>query len=179
MNFETPANTPCTGNDDNNNNNNVGPPQPPPRHFGVMLPRAFSVLDVFGPVEVFQALSRFTQLELSMVARTREPVTTALVNGSMNRFNSSFASSVVPTHAFDDDPPIDVLIVPGGAAARSPDLAPEVEYIRRVFPRLQYLITICTGAGIAAQSGVLDGHRATTNKAAWETMRAMGPEVKW
>ncbi len=97
----------------------------------------------------------------------------------MNKFNSSFFPTVVPTHTYADNPPIDVLLVPGGAASRSPDLGPEIEYIRKIFPRLKYLITICTGAGIAAQAGVLDGYRATTNKAAWNTMVAMGPKVKW
>ena len=72
-----------------------------------------------------------------------------------------------------------MLLVPGGAAARSPDLGTEIEFIRAVFPKLQYLITICTGAGIAAQAGVLDGRRATTNKAAWGVITAMGREVRW
>ncbi|KAG7285306.1 hypothetical protein NEMBOFW57_009928 [Staphylotrichum longicolle] len=97
----------------------------------------------------------------------------------MNKFNSSFYPAVVTTHTYADNPPIDVLVIPGGAASRNPDLGPEKEYIRKLFPKLEYLITICTGAGIAAQSGVLDGHRATTNKAAWNTMVPMGPKVKW
>ncbi|KAL2259491.1 hypothetical protein VTK26DRAFT_6832 [Humicola hyalothermophila] len=153
--------------------------KPGPEHFGFLLPRAFSVLDVFGPVEVFQALSRQTHLKLSLLSRTLEPARTEPVSGAMNPFNSSFFPAVMPTHTYEDDPPIDVLVIPGGLAARSPDLGPEIEYIRKVFPRLQYLITICTGAGIAAQSGVLDGHRATTNKAAWDQITAMGPNVKW
>jgi putative intracellular protease/amidase len=136
-------------------------------------------MDVFGPMEVFQALARQTHLELSMLARTLDDVTTETVNPSMNRFNSTFFPKFVPTHTYADNPPIDVLVVPGGMAARSPDLGPELEYIRKVFPRLKYLITICTGAGIAAQSGVLDGRRATTNKSAWKGITAMGPKVKW
>lgn len=44
---------------------------------------------------------------------------------------------------------------------------------------LQYLITVCTGAGLAARAGVLDGKRATTNKIAWEETTALGPRVKW
>ena len=155
------------------------PPQLGPRRIGVLLPRAFSVLDVFGPLEILQALSRQTQLELSLLGRTLDPATTEPVSAAMNKFNSSFFPAVVATHTYADNPPIDVLIIPGGAAARSPDLGPEIEYIRKVFPRLEYLITICTGAGIAAQAGVLDGHRATTNKAAWDSMVAMGPKVKW
>lgn len=42
-----------------------------------------------------------------------------------------------------------------------------------------YLITICTGAGLAARAGVLDGKRATTNKNAWEETAVLGPRVEW
>ncbi|SPQ27683.1 b2707364-5b90-458d-a729-c6cb5d7aed9b [Thermothielavioides terrestris] len=163
----------------NSYNGTATPPKQGPVRYGFLLPRAFDVMDVFAPLDILQALSRQTHLELAMLGRTLEPVSTAPVSAAMNRFNSSFFPSVVPTHTYDDDPPLDVLIVPGGAAARSPDLGPELAYIRKVFPKLQYLITICTGAGIAAQSGVLDGHRATTNKAAWSTITPMGPNVKW
>jgi transcriptional regulator GlxA family with amidase domain len=137
------------------------------------------MIDVFGPLNILQGLSRQTQLDLFLLSRTLDPVTTEPVSAMMNRFNSSFFPVIVPTHTFADAPPIDVLVVPGGAAARSPDLGPELAYIQKVFPSLQYLITICTGAGIAAQSGVLDGHRATTNKAAWAQITPMGPKVKW
>ncbi|KAK4042329.1 class I glutamine amidotransferase-like protein [Parachaetomium inaequale] len=159
--------------------NDTAGPKPNPRRFGFLLPRAFDVIDVFGPLDILQALSRQTHLDMVLLSRTLDPVTTQPGSAAMNKFNSSFFPTVVPTHTFADAPPIDVLVVPGGAAARSPDLGPEIAYIQKVFPSLQYLITICTGAGIAAQSGVLDGHRATTNKAAWGTVTPMGPKVKW
>jgi putative intracellular protease/amidase len=142
-----------------------------------MLPRAFSVMDVFGPLELFQALSRQTYLDLVLLSRTLDPATTEPEH--MKHGNSSFFPTVNPTHTYANAPPIDVLVVPGGMGSRSPDLGPEIEYIQKVFPDLKYLITICTGSGIAAQAGVLDGHRATTNKAAWESMTAKGPNVKW
>ncbi|KAL2143295.1 hypothetical protein VTI28DRAFT_10602 [Corynascus sepedonium] len=154
-------------------------PEPSPRRFGFLLPRAFDPIDIIGPLDVLQALSRQTHLELVLLARTLEPVTTEPVSPAMNRFNSSFFPRFVPTHTYADNPPIDVLVVPGGAVSRSPDLQPEIAYIKEVFPSLQYFVTICTGAGIAAQAGVLDGHRATTNKAAWKDITAMGPKVKW
>lgn len=56
---------------------------------------------------------------------------------------------------------------------------PAVEFIRKTYPKLKYLLTICTGAGVAAKAGVLDGKRATTNKAAWNETVKLGPKVKW
>jgi transcriptional regulator GlxA family with amidase domain len=54
-----------------------------------------------------------------------------------------------------------------------------IDFVRTTYPNLQYLITICTGAGIAARAGVLDGRKATTNKAAWNATVALGPNVNW
>ncbi|KAH6620946.1 class I glutamine amidotransferase-like protein [Chaetomium sp. MPI-SDFR-AT-0129] len=150
-----------------------------PRRIGFLLPRSFDVIDVFGPLDILQAVSRKTHLELVLLARTLDPVDTAPVSAGMNPFNSTFFPRIVPTHTYADKPQLDVLFVPGGAAARNPDLEPEFAYLREAFPELQYFVTICTGAGIAAQAGVLDGHRATTNKAAWTSMTPKGPNVKW
>ena len=67
-----------------------------------------------------------------------------------------------------------MLLIPGGFGAGpylppdykvwDPAVQPYVDYVAGVFPKLQYLFTICTGSGIAARAGVLDGHKATTNK---------------
>ncbi|KAK0741719.1 class I glutamine amidotransferase-like protein [Apiosordaria backusii] len=139
-------------------------------------------MDVYGPLDILQLLAHNRHLTLTLLSRTPHPVTTEPSSPLMNTHSSLFWPTLTPTHTFSSLPPshqIDVLIVPGGPGARSPDLLPEITFIREIFPKLQYLITICTGSGIAAQSGVLDGRRATTNKAAWGPMTAMGPKVRW
>lgn len=54
-----------------------------------------------------------------------------------------------------------------------------IKCIKDTYPSLKYLITVCTGSGLAARAGILDGKRATTNKMAWKDMVALGPEVEW
>ena len=51
--------------------------------------------------------------------------------------------------------------------------------MREAYQDVKYLMTVCTGAGIAARAGILDGKNATTNKAAWNETTALGPNVKW
>lgn len=38
---------------------------------------------------------------------------------------------------------------------------------------------VCTGSGLAAQAGVLDGQAATTNKVAWKSMTPLGRKTHW
>ncbi|KIL91677.1 hypothetical protein FAVG1_05294 [Fusarium avenaceum] len=148
------------------------------RNVGVVLFQALDMIDVFGPLDPLQLISHSVQkLNLHLIAETLDPVTTAPV--SMNKFNSSFFPTIPPTNTFDDDLDLDLLIVPGGGGARNPNLQAVTAYIAKMYPKVKVLMTICTGAGVAARAGVLDGHMATTNKNAWATMKEMGPKVNW
>ncbi|KAI9826841.1 MAG: hypothetical protein M1832_005780 [Thelocarpon impressellum] len=151
-----------------------------PQRYGIILFQAFESLDVFGPLDALQMLSRQYKLDLALIsATTLEPVTTEPRVPSMNPKNSSFFQRVVPTHTLADAPPLDVLFVPGGLGTRAPDLNATVAYIQATYPRLQYLISVCTGVGLVARASVLDGKRATTNKASWAATVALGPDVRW
>lgn len=126
----------------------------------------------------YLAFSR--QLNLALISDTLDPVWVAPVSEQLNAQNSSFWFSVNPTHTYDNPPEdIEVLLVPGGPGVTLGNTTSAVDYVRKVYPKLRYLITTCTGAGIAAQAGVLDGRRATTNKSAWANITAMGPDVLW
>ena len=145
--------------------------------FGVILYPRFEVLDVFGPLEALNQLTRlpgYDNLSLVIIADTLDPVSSA------TPFNAHFEQTVVPTHTFDDAPHLDVLLVPGGIL-KDHDTQPAVDFIRARYPELQYLITVCTGAGVAARAGVLDGRRATTNKVAWKsvTEHARSQKTYW
>jgi transcriptional regulator GlxA family with amidase domain len=85
-----------------------------------------------------------------------------------------------PTHTYANPPTsIDVLLVPGGAGARLLNVSTQIDFVRKTYPNVKYLISICTGAGIVARAGVLDGREATTNKKAWATVTNMRKEVVW
>jgi transcriptional regulator GlxA family with amidase domain len=150
-----------------------------PKSYGMLLFPAFESLDVFGPLDALQTLSRSYKMDLALISSTLDPVTTKPRSLSMNPENSTFFQSVVPTHTLESAPPLDVLIVPGGLGTRAPDLNSTIHWIAKTYPTLKYLITVCTGAGLAAQSGVLDGKKATTNKASWASTVKLGPKVHW
>jgi transcriptional regulator GlxA family with amidase domain len=151
-----------------------------PKNIGYVLFPSFDALDVFGPLDALNLLSLRRQLNLSLIAETLEAVSTKPRAAAMNKFNSNFGESVLPTHTFAGPPDdLDVLFVPGGLGTRAPDLNTTIDFVRATYPSLKYLVSICTGAGIVARAGVLDGRRATTNKLSWNSTIVHGPKTYW
>lgn len=152
-----------------------------PSRFGMVLFPGFQNLDVFGPLESLFYMSIRRPLNLTLIAYTLDPVS-SLIPQQANA-GSTYATSVLPTHTFANPPQdLDVLFVPGGLGNRflSPDhRAALLNYLRDVYPSLQHIISICTGSGLLAQAGLLDGRNATTNKWAWKETTAHGPKTYW
>ena len=150
------------------------------RSFGVVMFRGIDMVDVFGTLEPLQLMSLSTQqMRLHLIAETLDPITTE--PATMNPYNSTFWPVFPVTDTFEsaDELDLDVLIVPGGPGVRNPKLQAAEEFIKRTYPRVKLMLTVCTGAGLAARAGVLDGRLATTNKNAWETMTKFGTGVQW
>lgn len=123
-------------------------------------------------MEVINNLSSMHNITLSVIAETLDPVST-ICEGK-----TSVGQSIVPTHTFTSAPDLDVLFIPGGWGGF--ETKPELhQWIRDTVPKLTSLITVCNGAAIAAQTGVLDGRSATTNKMLWKECVVHGPKVHW
>ncbi|KAF7554997.1 hypothetical protein G7Z17_g2493 [Cylindrodendrum hubeiense] len=149
----------------------------PPTKYGIVVFPGFQALDAFGPLDILNMLSRSPALELSVIAETLSPVSTKL--GSPG--GSTIGQSVVPTHTFENSPAdIEVLIVPGGKGTRDIEGTQTiVDYLRKAYPALKYLFTVCTGSSLAARAGILDGHEATSNKGSFTWVTTQGPNVNW
>jgi transcriptional regulator GlxA family with amidase domain len=153
-------------------------------NYGILLFPAFDLVDIAGAVEALSFVSLMQQHTNLYLISAAGPgaVSSGLVNKAMNKFDSAFETSIVATHGLDEAKTLnlDVLLVPGGPGVRDLNGTQSlVDFIADIYPTLDHLVTICTGAGLAARAGVLDGRRATTNKNAWATITAMGPDVSW
>ncbi|KAJ8114109.1 hypothetical protein OPT61_g3929 [Boeremia exigua] len=81
-------------------------------------------------------------------------------------------------HTMPMDKDVEVLLVPGGGGTRQ-NMTEEIEFVKEIYPKLKYIISICTGATILSRAGVLDGKKATTNKRAWPWATSTGPNTEW
>jgi putative intracellular protease/amidase len=126
----------------------------------------FELLDLFGPFEMFGLLP--DQFELSLVTE----------NGDNVKSNQGPVS--VADYSFDNSPQFDLLLVPGGRGTRTEvDNPAFLQWLRDQAEQTQYVTSVCTGSALLARAGLLDGKRATTNKAAFEWVSSQGEQVDW
>ena len=128
----------------------------------VLFPR-LTPLDLVGPWEV---LTRLPEANPHLIWTRPGPV---LVERGLE---------VTATVAFEDAPPLDILVVPGGPG-QLPLMrhVPLLDFLRARAPEVRWLCGVCTGALLLAQAGLLRGRRATTHWQARDTLRALGTTV--
>ncbi len=130
------------------------------RRIGMLLFPRMTQLDLTGPYEV---LARLPNTTVELVARTREPVTT------------DRGMEIVPTVTYDTCPPLDVVMVPGGAGQQ--DLmedAAALDFLRKAAASAKYVTSVCTGSLVLGAAGLLKGRRATSHWAAVEHLALLG-----
>ncbi|KAK3294151.1 class I glutamine amidotransferase-like protein [Chaetomium fimeti] len=130
-----------------------------------------------GMVRSLSGMSFKEDIEIYIISRE-----IGLVKSKVNREGlkgaAAFSPQMLATHSFDNPPPLDVLLIPGGILADEDDQALNA-FIAEQYPTLEYLLSVCTGARNLADAGVLEGKRATSNKAVWETVVTHGKNVTW
>jgi transcriptional regulator GlxA family with amidase domain len=135
---------------------------------GVLLFDGFELLDVFGPLEAWGMLASATDWRVVTTAESAGPVASA------QRVRA------VADHALAECPPLDVLVVPGGRGTRTlVNNAAVLDWLRARSPQATLVTSVCTGAGLLARAGLLDGRRATTNKMSFSWVVEQGPRVQW
>jgi len=133
---------------------------------GVLLFPEFELLDVFGPLEAFgQAKDSF---RIVTVAEHAGPVPSAQGPRAM------------ADYGFEDAPPMDMILVPGGMGTRREvNNRALVDWLAGQGRRAETMTSVCTGAALLARAGILDGRRATTNKRSFAWVVEQGPKVDW
>ena len=136
------------------------------RTLGVVLYPRFELLDVYGPVEMFGAVGQ--RIKIVMVGYQAGPI------------SSAQGPKVVADYAFDDCPPLDLILVPGGfGTATQLGNEPLLAWLRERAEKAEIVMSVCSGSALLAKAGLLDGRRATSNKQFFQFAEKQGPQVQW
>ncbi|KAJ3048906.1 Serine/threonine-protein kinase 33, partial [Rhizophlyctis rosea] len=150
-----------------------------PKTMGVVIYPGFEMLDVAGPLEYFNSVSFQVPLKVVMISQTGEPTGTyisrhplplpdgSIIEMDMDKLGWS-GQAFVSNYSYANAPKLDYILVPGGMGGYAEIYNEELlKFLRKKADEVEYFLTVCTGSTLAAKAGLLNGHKATSNKAAW------------
>lgn len=119
-------------------------------------------LDFIGPWEVFAA-----------AAHLRDGDRVLLLAEDLAPVRCAKGLVVVPQVRWDDAPPLDVLLVPGGEGRRRQMNNPSIlAFLRRRAPECTWVTSVCTGSFVLASAGLVTGLQVTTHWSRIDELRA-------
>jgi transcriptional regulator GlxA family with amidase domain len=125
-----------------------------PVTIGILVFDDVEELDFVGPWEVFGGLLKFSP-ELGRAVLIAEKAGAVLCNKGLR---------VIAHCGFDDAPPLDVIVVPGGQGTRREVSNPRlIEWLRKTGAQCAWVTSVCTGALLLHEAGFTRGRRVTTH----------------
>lgn len=136
-------------------------------NFAIVLFPDVEELDFAGPYEVIGMAAKWMYKDWRLYTVAQERT----VKGSCGL-------SVNADYLFDEAPPADVVIVPGGIGTRpGMENAALIGFIERAGANAQFVTSVCTGAFLLQKAGFLDGKSATTYWAERDNLGKTGVNV--
>ncbi|HKV38553.1 MAG TPA: GlxA family transcriptional regulator [Blastocatellia bacterium] len=134
------------------------------------------ILDIAGPIEVFSVADRFLR---DKTGNTTPIYTTEIVALQAGTFTTSSGIRLIADRTIHDvRGTVDTLIVAGGVGTRQAMFdAKLISWLKDMAPRVRRLCSVCSGAFILAEAGLLDGRAATTHWRWCDTLSARYPAI--
>ncbi|RBW42467.1 DJ-1/PfpI family protein [Psychromonas sp. B3M02] len=113
------------------------------------------VLDFSGPFEVLSTAKRLANKDWNIF----------LVSESDNLVQARGGFPVKAHYSFEDHPSIDLLIVVGGVHTEEVKKTKVINWVASIASQSSKVLSVCTGAFLLAEAGLLNGLKVTTH---WE-----------
>jgi transcriptional regulator GlxA family with amidase domain len=128
-----------------------------PKRIGLLVYPKIQGLDLVGPMDTFAA----AMIGGPPAVPGYEVITIGLTGGVITAESGLVFK---PQFTLRSAPPVDTLVIPGGAGMRDPKTAAAVgDWIAGLRRRPRRIAAVCTGVFGLAQTGLLDGRRVTTH----------------
>lgn len=118
------------------------------------------VLDFAGPMEVFS----YAGYEVFTVSKDKQPI------------KSQGILTVIPDYSIEDAPKADILAFFGGNSSSVVNDKKIINWIKAQ-DEIQYHFSVCTGAFMLAEAGILDGYTATTFHGVLDELEKNYPKI--
>jgi transcriptional regulator GlxA family with amidase domain len=137
---------------------------------GIFLFNEVEVLDFAGPFEVFSLAKNGDDklFEVITIGETAEPISAR--NGL----------KILPAATFSDNLHVDILIIPGGYGAEEIEIknSLSLNWITEQQKKVKILASVCTGALLLAECGLLNNKNATTHWMDTDRLEHDYPKIK-
>ncbi|MFK8026187.1 MAG: GlxA family transcriptional regulator, partial [Ilumatobacter sp.] len=134
-------------------------------------------LDVSGPAEVFAGVNTLLD-ETTGGHAAGYDVSIVSPAGGVVSTESALRLMTEPLDEAVESDTIDTVLVAGGFSVWAHREDPSfLDGLGRLVARCDRLLTVCSGAALAAATGVLDGHRVTTHWARAERLTRAHPDI--
>jgi transcriptional regulator GlxA family with amidase domain len=130
-------------------------------NIGIYIYDNAEVLDFSGPFEVFSTAKR--------VAKNKWRIFLVAETDTLVKARGNFLVS--PHYTIENHPDIDVLVIVGGIHTQEVKKSHVIAWISKIAVSARKVVSVCTGAFLLAESGLLNGLSATTH---WEDI----PDLK-
>lgn len=159
------------------NSNSSAAPLKPPADGNIPVAFVLSdgavMIDFAGPWEVFQdAMMGGNNMNMKMgmfnlytVAETTKPI------------RASGGMKIIPDYSFADAPTPKVIVIPAQSAQMHPSQAMQ-DWIRKSAKTADVTMSVCTGAFLLANTGLLSGKAATTHHSSYKQMAMDYPDIQ-
>ncbi len=135
-----------------------------PLTVGILLFEGVELLDFAGPAEVFIVSGYGRQFRVVTIAPSKQLLKTM---GGIQ---------VTPDHACSDAPKLDILVVPGGAMGNVG--RDGVAWLKQTAAKTPITMSVCMGAFLMADAGLLDGVEATTHRWGIKRLQSASPKCR-
>jgi len=132
---------------------------------GIVLFPDFEDLDAIGPREALTMMAKASggEWEVVLISEDGKPVTSFL------------GTRYLADNSYENCPPLDVILVPGGLGTRAQMNNPKhIEFVKRQGQQATWVTSVCTGALVLHRAGFLEGKQATTHWASIPELQNLG-----